>query len=63
MGRAGKLDVRIDGVELADSERATLRAVKESQGGSHTGIMAGGMVATSLIVWPVAPVFLLMHGK
>jgi hypothetical protein len=25
--------------------------------------MAGGMVATSLIVWPVAPVFLLMHGK
>src|SRR5216683_5041960 len=63
MGRAGKLDVSIDGVQLADGERATLRAVKESQGGSHTGIMAGGMVATSLIVWPVAPVFLLMHGK
>jgi hypothetical protein len=63
MGRAGKLDVSIDGVRLADGERATLRAVKESQGGSHTGIMAGGMVATSLIVWPVAPVFLLMHGK
>src|SRR5258708_10207833 len=63
MGRAGKLDVSIDGVELADGERATLRAVKEGQGGSHTGIMAGGMVATSLIVWPVAPVFLLMRGK
>jgi hypothetical protein len=63
MGRAGKLDVSIDGVQLADGERATLRAVKEGQGGSHTGIMAGGMVATSLIVWPVAPVFLLMHGK
>src|SRR5712675_3143872 len=63
MGRAGKLDVSIDGVQLADGERVTLRAVKESQGGSHTGIMAGSMVATSLIVWPVAPVFLLMHGK
>ncbi len=63
MGRAGKLDVSIDGVQLADGDRATLRAVKEGQGGSHTGIMAGGMVATSLIVWPVAPVFLLMHGK
>src|ERR1700692_967758 len=63
MGRAGKLDVSIDSVQLADGEKATLRAVKESQGGSHTGIMAGGMVATSLIVWPVAPVFLLMHGK
>src|ERR1700693_41785 len=63
MGRAGKLDVSIDGVQLADGEKVTLRAVKESQGGSHTGIMAGGMVATSLIVWPAAPVFLLMHGK
>jgi hypothetical protein len=63
MGRAGKLDVNIDSVQLADGEKATLRAVKESRGGSHTGIMAGGMVATSLIVWPAAPVFLLMHGK
>src|SRR3984893_8981331 len=63
MGRAGKLDVAIDSVQLADEEKATLRAVKESQGGSHTGIMAGGMVVTSLIVWPAAPVFLLMHGK
>lgn len=63
MGRAGKLDVSIDSVRLASGEKATLRAVKESQGGSHTGIMAGGMVATSLIVWPAAPVFLLMHGK
>jgi len=32
-------------------------------GRESPGIMAGGMVATSLIVWPVAPVFLLMHGK
>ena len=63
MGRAGKLDVTIDSVRLVDGDKATLRAVKESQGGSHTGIMAGGMVATSLIVWPAAPVFLLMHGK
>ncbi|HEV3305268.1 MAG TPA: PEGA domain-containing protein [Candidatus Sulfotelmatobacter sp.] len=63
MGRAGKLDVTIDSVQLVDGEKVTLRAVKESQGGSHTGIMAGGMVATSLIVWPAAPVFLLMHGK
>ena len=63
MGRAGKLDVTIDSVHLVDGDKATLRAVKESQGGSHTGIMAGGMVATSLIVWPAAPVFLLMHGK
>jgi hypothetical protein len=63
MARGGKLDVNIDNVQLADGEKAALRAVKESQGGGHTGVMAGGMVATSLIVWPAAPVFLLMHGK
>src|SRR3984957_5856242 len=63
LGRAGKLDVTIGSVQLVDGEKATLRAVKESQGGSHTGIVAGGIVATSLIVWPVAPVFLLLHGK
>jgi hypothetical protein len=63
MARGGKLDVNIDSVQLADGEKAALRAVKESHGGGHTGIMAGGMVATSLIVWPAAPVFLLMHGK
>src|SRR5580700_587958 len=63
MGRAGKLDVTIDSVQLVDGEKVTLRAVKESQGGSHAGLMAGGMVATSLVVWPTAPVFLLMHGK
>src|SRR2546425_870854 len=48
MARGGKLDVNIDSVQLADGEEAALRAVKESQGGGHTGIMAGGMVATSL---------------
>jgi hypothetical protein len=63
MGRGGKLDVSIDHVRLPDGEKAALRAVKESKGGGHTGLMAGGMVATSLIVWPAAPVFLLMHGK
>src|SRR3984893_13981821 len=63
MARGGKLDVTIESVQVADGEKAALRAVKESQGGGHTGIMAGGMVATSLIVWPAAPVFLLMHGK
>jgi hypothetical protein len=63
MGRAGKLDVSIESVQLADGEKAALRAVKESQGGSHTGIMAGGMVATSLIVWPAAQSFSSCMGR
>src|ERR1700675_1273373 len=37
MGRAGKLDVSIDGVQLGDGERATLRAVKESREGVTPG--------------------------
>lgn len=63
MGRAGKLDLNIDKVRLADGERGLLRAVKDVKGGGHTGAMVGAMVATSLIVWPAAPLFLLMHGK
>jgi hypothetical protein len=63
MGRAGKLDINIDKVRLADGEKALLRAVKDVKGGTHTGAMVGGMVATSLVLLPAAPLFLLMHGK
>jgi hypothetical protein len=63
MGRAGKLDLNVDKVRLADGEKAMLRAVKDTRGGGHTGAMVGAMVATSLVVWPAAPLFLLMHGK
>jgi hypothetical protein len=47
MARGGKLDIEIDYVKLADGEKATLRAVKETKGGGHTGAMTGGMVATA----------------
>jgi hypothetical protein len=63
MGRAGHLDINIDKVRLADGEKALLRAVKDSKGGSHTGAVTGAIVATSLVLWPAAPLFLLMHGK
>ena len=63
MGRGGKLDLNIDKVRLADGEKAMLRAVREGKGGGHTGAMTGAIVATSLVIWPAAPLFLLMHGK
>jgi len=63
MGRAGKLDINIDYVRLADGEKAALRAVKAVKGGGHQGAMTGAMVATSLIFLPAAPLFLFMHGK
>lgn len=63
MGRGGKLDVNIDSVRLSDGEKVPLRAVKDVKGGSHTGAMTGAMVATGIVFFPAAPLFLFMHGK
>jgi hypothetical protein len=63
MGRAGKLNINIDNVKLVDGEKAPLRAVKEVKGGSHVGAMTGAIVATSIVFFPAAPLFLLMKGK
>lgn len=63
MARGGKLDMNIDYVKLISGEKAALRAVKDVKGGGHTGGMVGGMVATSIVFFPAAPLFLLMHGK
>ena len=63
MGRGGKLNVNIDAVRLADGEKTPLRAVKDTKGGGHVGAMTGAMVATSIVFFPAAPLFLFMHGK
>jgi len=63
MGRGGKLNVNVDSVRLADGEKASMRAVKEAKGGGHVGAMTGAMVATSIVFFPAAPLFLFIHGK
>jgi hypothetical protein len=63
MGRAGKLEIVLDHVRLADTEKAAVRAVKDAKGGSHTVGMTAGIVATGLLFFPAAPFFLFMHGK
>src|SRR5258708_826960 len=63
MARGGKLDVNIDNLRLIDGEKAPLRAVRENKGGGHVGAMTGAMVATSIVFFPAAPLFLFMHGK
>ncbi len=63
MGRGGKLDVNVDSARLADGEKVQLRAVKNNKGGGHIGAMTGAMVATSIVFFPAAPLFLFMHGK
>ena len=63
MGRGGKLNVTLDSVRLVDGDKVALRAVKDTQGGGHVGAMTGAIVATAIVLWPAAPLFLLMHGK
>jgi len=63
MGRAGKLNIAIKYARLADNEKAALRAVKDSKGGGHVGAMTGAMVATAIVFFPAAPLFLFIHGK
>ena len=63
MGRGGKLEIVMESVRLLDGERAPLRATKEAKGGDQFGTMAVGIVGAGSLFWPVAPFFLLMHGK
>jgi hypothetical protein len=63
MGRGGKLNINIDNVRLTSGEKVALRAVKDVKGGGHQGAMTGAIVATSIVFFPAAPLFLLMHGK
>ena len=63
MGRSGKLHMNIDYVRLASGEKVRLRAVKGGNGGNHVAAMTGAMVATSIVFFPAAPLFLFMHGK
>ncbi|MGD0842467.1 MAG: hypothetical protein ABSA32_15055 [Candidatus Acidiferrales bacterium] len=63
MGRAGKLELTIDKVRLADGERAPLTDTQDSSGGSTQKWMVPAMVATGAFAWPAAPIFLLMRGK
>jgi hypothetical protein len=63
MGRGGKLNVNIDHLRLIDGEKVPLRAIKENKGGGHVGAMTGAIVATSIVFFPAAPLFLFMHGK
>src|SRR5258708_6298705 len=63
MGKGGKLDIVLDSVRLVSGEKIALRASKETKGGSHTGAMTGAIVATSIVFFPAAPLFLFMKGK
>jgi hypothetical protein len=63
LGRAGKLNVRIDEVRLGDGERARLRALQEAKGKGRQTVMTGAIIASGVLFFPVAPMFLFIRGK
>lgn len=63
MGRAGKLNISISYARLKDQEKVALRATQDNKGGGHVGAMTGAMVATAIVFFPAAPLFLFIHGK
>lgn len=62
-GRGGKLEIIMDSVRLIDGEKAAVRATKEVKGGGHAGAMTAGIIASGVLFFPVAPLFLFIHGK
>ena len=63
MGRGGKLDITISYARLKDQEKVALRASQENKGGGHVGAMTGAIVASAIVFFPAAPLFLFIHGK
>ncbi len=63
MGRAGKLNIAISYARLKDQEKVALRATQDNKGGGHVGAVTGAIVATSIVFFPAAPLFLFVHGK
>jgi len=63
IGRAGKIELSVDKVRLADGEKVVLSDVEGGDGDSHQAQMATAMAVSGVLAWPATPLFLLMHGK
>lgn len=63
LGRTGKLDVRVDVVQLTNGKKARLRAIRRGPDGSRAGEVAMTVAAAGLLFFPVAPLLLLQKGE
>ena len=63
LGKAGKLDVAIDSVRLADGKSASLSASQSVKGKGHGAAVTTGVIVTAFVLWPAAPFLLLIHGN
>jgi hypothetical protein len=61
MGRAGAVEISIDYVNATDGTRVPVSGARKSKGNNSAGMIGIGVVLTAPT--PIAPLFLLMHGK
>lgn len=62
-GRSGKLGWAMQDVMAADGTRIPIRMEKNLSGDSKGGTVATGVIVTSLIFWPAAPLWGFKKGK
>jgi hypothetical protein len=62
-GRAGNLSWSMQDVQAVDGNRIPLRFEKGSAGAGSSGKVAVGVVVTSIVFWPAAPLWGLKKGK
>jgi hypothetical protein len=62
-GKSGKLGWAMQDVMAADGSRIPLRMEKKVSGDSKGGTVATGVIVTSLIFWPAAPLWGFKKGK
>jgi len=62
-GRAGKLDIAIQDVLATDNERVPLRASEQAEGDGSTGKVTGAIIVTTILFFPVAPLWGFVKGK
>jgi hypothetical protein len=64
LARGNKVEITLVFVKFANGEEVALRPdANRYQGQGRVGSMVGAMVASTVVVWPVAPFFLFMNGK
>jgi hypothetical protein len=63
IGRAGRIELSVDKVRLADGEKVELSDIEGGNGDSRQAQMATAMAVSGVLAWPATPLFLLMHGK
>src|SRR5882762_9449715 len=58
-----RINRNISSADAQVNETVDFEVLEEVKGGGHQGAITGAIVATSIVFFPAAPLFLLVHGK